>query len=59
MAIPHFIAMLLFALLVSVAFGVLSKDTPRDQVIYGAKVFGSFVGVAVILGVLMSFLPPR
>jgi len=59
MEIPHFIAMLLFALLVSVAFAVFSKDTPRDQFIYGAKVFGSFVGVAVVLGWLMYFLPPR
>jgi len=59
MAIPHFIAMLLFSFLVSVAFAVLSKATPRDQFIYGVKVFGAFVGVAVILGWLMYFLPPK
>ena len=51
--------MLLFSLLVSVVFAVLSKATPRDQFIYGAKVFGGFVGVALILGWLMYFLPPR
>jgi len=56
MAIPHFIAVLLFSFLVSVVFAVLSKATCRDQVIYGAKVFGAFVGVAVILGWLMYFL---
>jgi len=57
MAIPHFIAMLLFSFLVSVVFAVLSKASPRDQFIYGAKVFVGFVGVAVILGWLMYFLP--
>jgi len=59
MAIPHFIALLLFSLLVSVVFAVLSKPTVRDQVIYGAKVFASFVVVGVVLGWLMSFLPPK
>jgi len=59
MAIPHFFALLLFSFLVSVAFAVLSKTTLRDQVIYGAKVFGSFIGVALILGFLMYFLPPK
>jgi len=57
MVIPHFIAMLLFSFLVSVAFAVLSKDTPRDQFIYGAKVFGTFAGVAIVLGWLMYLLP--
>ena len=49
--------MLLFAFLVSVVFGVLSKDNPRDRVIYGAKVFGAFVGIALLLGWIMYALP--
>ncbi len=57
MALTHFPALVLFAFLVSVVFGLLSKDTPRDRVIYGAKVFGAFVGVALALGWLMYFLP--
>jgi uncharacterized membrane protein YagU involved in acid resistance len=57
MAIPHFIAMLLFSLLVSVAFAVLGKDAPRDRLIYGAKVFAAFVGVAILLGWLMNLVP--
>jgi len=57
MAIPHFIAMLLFSLLVSVAFAALSKDAPRDRLIYGAKVFAAFVGVAILLGWLMNLVP--
>jgi putative Mn2+ efflux pump MntP len=57
MALSHFCAMLLFAFLVSVVFGVLSKDTPREQLIYGAKVFGAFVGIALLLGWIMYPVP--
>ncbi len=57
MAIPHFPAMLLFAFFVSVVFGVLSKDTPRERLIYGAKVFGAFIGFALLLGWIMYPLP--
>ena len=57
MAVSHFTAMLLFAFLVSVVFGVLSKNTPRERLIYGAKVFGAFVGVALVLGWIMYAAP--
>jgi len=49
--------MVLFAFLVSVVFGVLSKDTSRDRIIYGAKVFGAFAGVALLLGWIMYPVP--
>jgi hypothetical protein len=49
--------MLLFSFLVSVVFGVLSKNTPRDRFLYGAKVFAAFVGVAVVLGWIMYAVP--
>ncbi len=57
MVITHFPALLLFSFFVSVAFGVLSKDTPRERLIYGAKVFAAFVGVALLLGWIMYPLP--
>ena len=57
MVISHFTALLLFAMLVSVVFGVLSKDTPRDRAIYGVKVFGAFVGAALLLGWIMFPIP--
>ena len=57
MTLSHFSAMLLFSLLVSVVFGVLSKNTPRERFIYGAKVFAAFVGVAVVLGWIMYLVP--
>ena len=57
MALSHFPALLLFSLLASVVFGVVTKNTPRERMIYGAKVFGAFVGIAIILGWIMYALP--
>jgi hypothetical protein len=53
MALPHFPALLLFSFLVSVVFGVIAKDTPRERVVYGAKVFAAFVVIAVVLAWIM------
>ena len=56
MVISHFPAILLFSALVSTVFGVLSRDTPRDRVLYGLKSFGLFVGVALALGWAMYLI---
>ena len=58
MKIPHLPAMVLFAFLVSVVFGVLGRDTPRDRLIYGVKVFIAFLAIALGLGWLMYPFPP-
>jgi ABC-type uncharacterized transport system permease subunit len=57
MAITHFPAMLLFSALTSIVFAVVTKDTRREQVTYGFKVFGAFVGVAFVAGWIMYGLP--
>lgn len=57
MAITHFPALLLFSALTSVVFSVVTKDTRREQVIYGFKVFGAFVGVAIVAGWIMYGFP--
>jgi uncharacterized membrane protein YagU involved in acid resistance len=57
MALTHFPALVIFSFLVAVVFGVLAKETPRERLVYGAKVFGSFVGTAVVLGLLTYFFP--
>jgi hypothetical protein len=49
--------MVLFSFLVSVVFGVLSKNTPRERFLYGSKVFGAFIGVALVLGWIMYPVP--
>ncbi|HEX5410249.1 MAG TPA: hypothetical protein VFZ27_00145 [Terriglobia bacterium] len=53
MLLSHFEALVLFSFLVSVVFAILSKQTLREQVIYGAKVFVAFVGIALLLGWIM------
>lgn len=53
----HFLLMLLFALLVSVVFGIIGRDTPRRQALYGLKVFAEFVGVGLVLAWLLYWLP--
>jgi uncharacterized membrane protein len=57
MALTHFPALVIFSFLVSVVFAVLGKEAPRERLLYGAKVFGAFVGIALVLGWLMYFIP--
>ena len=49
----HFLLLLLFSFLVAVVFAVLMRNEPRDQVRFGAMVFGAFVVSAVVIGWLM------
>lgn len=55
----HFMALVLFSLLVSVAFATLSSEhrTTQERVKYGAKVFGYFVGVGFLIAWALYFLP--
>ena len=57
MNLSHFEALVVFALLVSTVFGLITKRTPRDQFRYGVFVFFSFIGVAIVVGWLMYPLP--
>jgi hypothetical protein len=53
----HLLLMALFAALVSVVFAVLLRDRPREQVALGLRLFGTFLGVALVLGWLMYPFP--
>ena len=46
-----------FAFIASTVFGTVARDTVRDRVIYGAKVFAEFMGIGLALGWLLYFLP--
>lgn len=52
----HFTAVLLFALCVSVVFGITMRDTPRRMVKYGAYCFVLFVASAIALSWIMYFI---
>ena len=53
----HFLVMMLFGVLAAVVFGAMSRDTPRERVLYGIKVFGEFIVIGLVLGWLLYFIP--
>ncbi|HEV2379980.1 MAG TPA: hypothetical protein VG206_09325 [Terriglobia bacterium] len=57
MVISHFPAMVLYAFLVSVVFGVIAKNTTRERLLYGLKSFALFIAIALLIGWLMYPFP--
>ena len=55
----HLIWMTAFAGLTSVVFGVVARGSNRQRLIYGLKVFGEFLFIALVLGWILYFLPFR
>lgn len=49
----HFLLMVLFSLLVSVVFAFLMREDPREQLRFGAVLFGGFVVSGLVLGWVM------
>lgn len=56
MQLSHFTAVFLFALFVSVVFGITMRDTPRRMFRYGLYCFVLFVGSAIVLSWLMFLI---
>lgn len=53
----HLLVMMLFAAIVALVFGTVARDTGRESVLYGLKVFAEFVGIGLALAWLLYFLP--
>jgi hypothetical protein len=53
----HLGLLLLFALFVSVVFAALMRDTSRDQLLFGLRLFAAFVAAALVIGWLMYPFP--
>ena len=53
----HFLVMTVFAALASVVFGAMAKDTPRERVLYGLKIFGEFLIFGLVLAWILYFIP--
>jgi hypothetical protein len=49
--------MCLFAAFASVVFGAMAKDTPRERLLYGLKVFAEFIVIGLVLGWILYFIP--
>ena len=52
----HLGVMILFAACVSIVFGTILRDEPRDQVRLGAQIFTGLVVGAYVIGWLMYFV---
>jgi putative Mn2+ efflux pump MntP len=46
----HFLLLVVFSFFVSLVFGVLLRDEPRQQLRTGALMFGGFIATAFVLG---------
>ncbi|MCL4795658.1 MAG: hypothetical protein KJZ84_13930 [Bryobacteraceae bacterium] len=55
MTLNHFEATLIFALLISIVLGVVTKRTDQERLQYGIKSFGYFLLTVFGLGWLMYF----
>ena len=53
----HLLVMMMFAAIVALVFGVVARNTGRESVMYGLKVFAEFVGIGLALAWLLYFLP--
>jgi len=49
--------MVVFAFFVSVVFGTLMRDEPKEQLRFGARLFAAFVVGGITLGWLLYPLP--
>jgi hypothetical protein len=55
--LSHFTALVIFAVIVSTVFAIITKNEPREQLRYGVFVFLSFLAVAIVVGWIMYPLP--
>jgi hypothetical protein len=53
----HFLLLVLYAAFVSVTFATLMRDEPREQLRFGARLFGGFIAAGVLLGWLLLPFP--
>ena len=49
--------MVVFGVLVALIFGLVAKESNTERLKYGLKVFVEFIGIGIILGWLLYFLP--
>lgn len=53
----HLGLMIVFSVFVSTVFAALSRETPREQIRFGLRLFAGFVAAAIAIGWLMYPLP--
>lgn len=53
----HFLYLLLFGVLISVAFAVFFEGDAKQKTIHGLKTFAQFVGISLLLAWIFYFIP--
>lgn len=53
----HFLVMTTFAALCAVVFGAVAKDSNRERLMYGLKVFAEFMVIGLVLAWILYFIP--
>jgi hypothetical protein len=53
----HLGLLTLFSVFVAVVFAVLTRDDPKEQARFAARLFAGFLGAAIVLSWLMYALP--
>jgi hypothetical protein len=53
----HLGLMIVFALFVSTVFATLMRDEPKQQLMFGARLFGGFIAAGILIGWLLYPLP--
>ena len=53
----HLGLMIVFALFVSTVFATLMRDEPKQQLMFGARLFGGFIAAGMLIGWLLYPLP--
>jgi hypothetical protein len=51
--LSHFSAAIIFALFVSIVFGITQKEQPKDMVRYGLYCFSLFIGLTILASWVM------
>jgi hypothetical protein len=53
----HFLYLVGFALFVAVAFAVFHTGNPRENFLYGLKIFVQFLLISIVLAWIFYFIP--
>jgi len=53
----HLALMAAFAALTSIVFAVIARETRREQLRAGLRLFAAFMAAAFVMGWLMYFIP--
>ena len=53
----HFGLMIVFAMFVATIFATIARDTAREQILLGLRLWGAFIATGIVLGWVMRVFP--